>query len=331
MSSQTSSLPITEHEMKPVVHLGLNVYRWTWEYQNLFLIECLRPLMVHFRSSVTGARFWFDRFDARGPHIMVLVSVPSVLADRARELMIQRLDEFATAHQELSGVGEQEAERLHRSVGRTTLCAPDREPGLATENSYLLFTQPPGDYPFHLTASWPAEVEERAWTLVDDLAGWTIGRLAAKAGHKPTREAIMWLASLERHLRSSCDDPGGFWRFYAGTLLLSLPQRMRDDPAAVLDALDHAIGERNRGLFAGLWLEEERDGSPWSGLARLVQLVSQPSIGRTATMQFVRELAHWTLKQLCVSVAHEIPLVLYAWSLYLPEDGTNDALREKLA
>lgn len=313
------------------MHLGLNVYRWAWEDQNLFLTECLRPLMAELRAHVTGARLWFDRFDARGPHIMALVTVPSVVADTARELALRRLGEFATAHPERSGMSEQEAEHLHRSVRRTTLCAPDREPGLAAENSHLPFVQPLGDYPFHLTVSWPAEVEERAWALVDDLAGWTIGRLAANAGHKPTREAVLWLASLERHLRTAFDDPGGFWRFYASTLLWSLPQRLRDDPAAVLGAVSRAVGERNRELFAGLWREEEGDGPPWLGLTELVLLVSQPSVDRAAAARFIRELTHWTLKQLCVSVARELPLVLYAWSRYLNEESANDALREKLA
>jgi hypothetical protein len=324
--SQISSSLIAELGDGPMVYLGLNVYRWDWADQNVFLVECLGPLAGELRARSAAIRLWFDRVDARGPHVMVLLTLPSGLAEFAIDLAARRLDEFSRLHQRRGTVSAEEAERLHLSLRGLTLCPLDREPGLAEENSYQFFVQPHREYPFHLTARWPPEIRNKAWTLVDDLFTWTIGRIAAHNGRRPTREAVLFLAALEREVRGSFDEPEAFWRHYSGTLLFGLPGRLQDDPEEFFRALPRVIGSRNQDLFARLWRELEVEGPPWHGLAELVRLVSEPEVGAGSAMDFLRELAHWTLKQLCVSVSSEIPLVLYSWTrnlASLPDGGDN--------
>ena len=55
-------------------YLGLVAYCWGQEQQDRLLTECLKPAMEEWRSSGLTRRFWFDRFDARGPHVLGLLT-----------------------------------------------------------------------------------------------------------------------------------------------------------------------------------------------------------------------------------------------------------------
>jgi hypothetical protein len=299
------------------IHLGVNVYAWSQESQNRLLVGWLAPLVEQLRAEPARARFWFDRFNARGPHLIVLFTIPADVRKSVARTVAAGLDDWttaSTADRPLGGSGVDEAERFHQAVRGAVMCEADREEGLAEEGSYRLFEQPADEYPFHLTGALPPWVADELWMRVDELSLWTIGCIALNRERPPMATAIRWLASFEQELRRQDSRAESFWRFYAGTLLFGLPRRIADDEEGVLRALPRAVGTKNGGVFARIWDEMAGERGFGPDLAMLVQtLLAAAERLPKAAWALPRELVHWTLKQLCLPVDAEIPLILYAW------------------
>lgn len=300
-------------------YVGANVYCWDQEAQNRLLVDCVGPFVAELRRELAFTRLWFDRFDARGPHVVLLLTVPLGEDLLAAKRLGSRLDAHLSTQPRHGTASLEEVEKRHLSCKGLTLCEIDGEPGLAPEGSYRLFTHSAWGYPFRLTRGLPDETARETWRLLDELTSWTVSQLAAGPSGSTVRTAVHWLASFERLLREMCPRPEGYWRFHASTLLLGLPKQLEEDEGSVLESLRSVIRPRNERAFSAIWDEEARSGPCWPGLPELLRhVLAGTDPGAPSPWRLPREIVHWTLKQLCLYVAAEIPLVLYAWRRNLP-------------
>jgi hypothetical protein len=301
--------------MPESAYLGVNVYCWSQPEQNFLLVECLEPAVRELCSDFGRTRFWFDRFDARGPHIVTLFTLPPGATGEAEARLRPRLETFLAAHPPSGTVSIEEAEQRHRSCRGAFLSYLDRGPDLVQQGVYTFFEHSPHSYPYLLTRGLRPELEDSVWDLLHELSLWTILQLATDPAGSPVRIAVLWLAAFERILRRLHPHPEGYWRFHASTLLFGLSKRLQEDERQVLASLPSAVGEKNRKTFDALWHEMERQGPRWLPLEELLAFLLREADSTTldSPWRLLREIVHWTLKHLCLYVSAEIPLVLYAW------------------
>jgi hypothetical protein len=295
--------------------IGCNIYFWGWAEQSRLLVECLGPLAAGLRDEGLARGVWFDRFDARGPHLFALVTAASPAAggEVARRLS-GRLGEYLAARPSAAPMTPEEVAALHAQTRGKALCAADTQPGLAGNNSCVLFEHPPGGYPFPILAAGRSpEEEDEIWGLLSDLAAWGIARLAASPAAIPMGVAALWLAGLDRELRR-LGVAEGYWRYHATTLLLGLEERLADDERSAIASLPAAVGLKNFETFSRVWRDAEPRPPAWAPLPRLAGLLLAGGEA-TAVRRFaaLREAVHCFLKQLGVPVSMHIPLVLFAW------------------
>jgi lantibiotic biosynthesis dehydratase-like protein len=289
-----------------VSHLALHVFHWGDAPQNRLIAECLVPAARELRADGASRRFWFTRFDTRGPHVFALFTPAAGREAELRRRLARRLDAYLAAHPSTVELSPEEIERRHVECRGKQLSAIDAEPGFAPNNSYAMAPHPGDGYPFRLGAG--VADGDALWDAVEALVFWTVEQQRAGTA---TPGAVRWMAAVDHALHEGGVDPAEFWRHHATTLLVYLRERLDADEEGVLAALPGAVGERNRALFDALW---EGDG-PERALARpVVEIVLAPD-GRSdaARRSLLREINHFTLAQLGQPVKHHIPLVLYAW------------------
>lgn len=291
-------------------HTGCNVYFWGEREQDRLLVECLGPMADELREEGLADRFWYDRFDARGPHVFALFTGPDVAAQEVAHRLTRRLEGYL-AEQPSGLLLQEEAATRHAETRGKELCPVDGLPGLAANNSYVLFDQPERGYPFAL-ATGLANADE-LWDLLGDLARTAVRQLASRPGEVPTGAAMRWIAGLDLELRRA-GMAGDYWRYHATTLLVGLADHLANGEEEVLDSVPRSVGSRNQETFGRIW--EDASARPLSGplLPRLVDLTltddRRPLPRRLALL---REAVHCFLKQLGLPVRSHIPVVLYAW------------------
>ncbi len=289
-------------------HLGANVYLWDRREQNRFLARFLGPVLGELRGEGRVRRFWFDRFDARGPHLFLLFTVPPQAFPALRDELADRLTAYLAESPGPPGLDPETVAERHRQTRGGTLCEADALPGLADDHSFLLFEQSAHGYPFR--ASRPAAVHD-LWDLLDALSLWTLGQVERHAGGAPTAAGIRWLAALDRALRAS-GLAHDYWHYHAATLLLGLDAGRNGQERPRPAAFQRLIGAENLRLFARLWDQAEPADAGWPDCARLVDLtLAEP---RAEGFPALRQIAHSTWKQLGLLTSQEIPLVLFAWT-----------------
>jgi hypothetical protein len=295
-------------------HLGVNVYCWGQTEQNLLLVHCLAPFARELMSSLGSSCLWFDRFDARGPHIVAIFTVPTDAALEVETGLRRHLDAFLIDHPPSGAVNMKEAAQRHASCRGAYLSQLDRGSDLAPEGSYAFFRHSDDQYPFTLSTGMPLEVERRIWELLDDLSLWTIRQLAANPSAAPVRTAVLWLALFDQALNRLHPHPEDFWRFHASTLLFGLPRKLEENERQVIESLPAAVGKKNLQTFEEIWRDMERQSPCWPSIDHLLQcILTEAETTADSPWRLPREIVHWTLKHLCLYVASEIPLVLYAW------------------
>jgi Lantibiotic biosynthesis dehydratase C-term len=298
----------------PAIAVGANVYLWTQKAQNDLLVDSLEPLAREFAANDRTIRFWFDRFDARGPHLVVLFQAPAPAHESVAQRLAEVLSQFLVGHGTASGVSRSEIEHRHAACKGAILCDLDAQPGFAPENSWELFRQRAEDYPYRITARFPPSHARAFWEVIPDLCHWSVRQLAADPERGAPRTGLEFVAALDLHLFASGLDVEGFWRFYAGTLMFNVPARLASDPAEFLAALPKVVGEHNRSVFDRVWRSSQLTPCSWPRLGELIDLAAVPhTAGFQQPWRPLREVVHWALKYLGVSVRAEIPLILYAW------------------
>jgi hypothetical protein len=294
-------------------HLGLNIYYWGRGSQDRLLVDCLYPLTLDLRRDGRLERFWYDRFDARGPHLICLFTPgsgttigelesaidPRLLSHIARDPSLETVDpdELATRHEQCRG---------------KQLCSADELPGLADNNTVTWFEQTDRDYPFALARH--LEHAEDYWRLFDLQTRWVLDRLSAQRGRPSTGTAIKWLAALDVELRKAQRDAEGYWRYHASTLLLD----RRESETESAETLLEWVGESNTRIFGDVWDKVEALPSTWAHVRELARVAVEPEADSPRLRwAALRELTHVTLKQLGLPVRLHVPLVLFAWSRHL--------------
>lgn len=308
--------------------LGLNAYCWSQTAQNRLLCECVEPAVREIERDAPGLRFWWDRFDAGGPHVVATFTLPAGAAAGAERLLDERLTDFFRRHPQRGTIPIEEAEKRRISCSGQWICEADRRPGLAEEGTHLFFEASGATFPARLTRALPEEEAGAIWELVHELSLWAIEQNRANLDRGAPRTAVRWLASLERSLRQLHLETEAFWRFYAGSLLFGIPKRLAENEPGVLGSLRTAVGRRNEETFAHLWAEEEARGPLWPPMEPFVAaLFQQPTPSPSNPWRLPREVVHWTLKQLCLYVRSEIPLILYAWDRNLDRLSRDRGIR----
>jgi hypothetical protein len=319
MSDREPAPPAPERiDLVDLVDLGIAVYAWGWDDQDRLLAECLGPLARELRQAGLAERFWCDRYDARGPHLFCLLSVPAAVREEVAGRVSSRLDRHLARHPSTTALAAGELETRHRECRGRVQCEADAYPGFAANNSYHLFVHAPRGYPLALGHGLAEEGE--LWRMLTDSTLWSIEQL----GRQPRTAAAGWLAAVDRELRAPAAAPSAepassrsaaaYWRYHATTLILGLAERLESEEERVLASLPGAVGERNRDAFARLWAAADGpapNGSPEP--RRLVALLRRANLAESRRFAIQREIDHFTLKQLGLPVALHVPLVLFAW------------------
>lgn len=291
-------------------HVGVNVYLWGERDRDRFLTDCLGPTARALRHRGAADWFWFDRFDARGPHVFALFTTRSENGE-VTECLRTTIADYLPAHPSTSQLGPEELLQRHTGCRGVALCAADNLPGLATNNSFELFEHKTTGYPFFLAGGRAAGGE--LWRLLETAALWVINGLSS-GPDAAARMAIQWIASVDHQLRLAGADAMGYWHHHLVTLVHSFKNRLEPGNPEVVSRVEQAIGERNRRLFAAAWVQVEHNGPCWESLPRLVAIaLSGMDTDPLGPWALQREIDHFTLKQLGLSHPLHIPLVLFAW------------------
>src|SRR4051812_6556856 len=96
------------------IHLGANVYHHGWQHQNRLLADCVQPLLKEIDAQGIPLRFWFDRFDTRGPHVFSLLTVPEPRASEVRHLLSRTLDAYLAEHSTAGALDLEQVEAFHK-------------------------------------------------------------------------------------------------------------------------------------------------------------------------------------------------------------------------
>lgn len=290
-------------------HLGLVVYFWGRAEQIRLVVDHLAPAVRSLRRDELVQRFWFGRFDARGPHVFALFSSPARHLATLEARLSAGLDDYLVAAPSTVEIAPDELATLHAQCRGKVLCTADELPGMARNNSYRFFAHGDGDYPLQLGAG--LEAQTQLWQQVDAATSWAVDRL----GQGPTTvSAVHWIAAVDRALRACGVQPAAFWRYHAETLITTLSDRLKDDEAAVLAALPAAVGERNAAAFSRIWQDSSGDDRARPPAHDLVELVlAEPGLDEPRRHALIREINHTTLAQLFQPVQAHVPLILYAW------------------
>lgn len=291
-------------------HAALDVYHWGAASQDRLLGECLGPAVRALREEGVVRRFWFHRFNARGPHLFVLIGMPPGRAEEALRRLGGALEAYLAAHPSPVALSPPELEALHAQCRGRSLSATDREPGFGANNSLRVAPHPAGAYLLRETAAL-GDGEDEAWDLMTELALWTTGEVRAGRGEAG---AVAWIAAVDAALRRAGAPAEAHWRFYVTTLLHGLEERLEHAETEITRRLWEGLGPENRALFAAAW-RRAADGAPvWPGVDRLAALLDGGE-GRPAPERWrlLRETNHAVLAQLGMEVPLRVPLAIYAW------------------
>lgn len=303
--------------------LAANVYLFSIRRQNRFLAETLAPALPGLASDFEDFRFWFDRFDARGPHLFLLFSAAETGIDalraRLEALITGGLEALAAEGPADDTPGAARIEELHAACRGKTLCAADRQPGLAADGSFVLDSQPADAYPFHLTpAHGPADT---IWPRISALTNWTLEQRAAAGDEPATAAALRFMAGLDRQLRASDAEPADYWHHHLKSLMHELDALLEEKGEPFVDALAAGLGDANRRVFQQVWQWAETAEPAWDGLPALVSDVTTRGPG---AWRLLREIVHGALKQLGLVVPKHLPILIFGWLQYRrPADGSG--------
>lgn len=272
-------------------------------------MECLGPFAAELWRTGELDRFWFDRYDARGPHLFAVFGAPQNTLDRLAGRLSGALDRYLAENPSPETLTPERLERIHLQTRGRRQCEIDGRPGFGANDSWEVFSHPPLGYPFGLAGPDADEV----WRLATELALWTIERIAVRTEPPGLAEAVRWTAAVDRALRAAGADPAAYWRHHASTLVASEDASSEDGSPLDgfrVDDLPDALEPRHLENLGQLWEAAERDGGSWPELPRLVRAAL-----RGEGWALLRELDHAALKQQGIPVALHLPAVLFAWRL----------------
>lgn len=309
-------------------HLGVTVYLWQWREQNDFLVRCLAPVWETLDEAGLLERVWFDRYDARGPHLFcVLTPVEGADPDRLARVVEPRLQAYLEENPASAELSREELEKRHAECRGRSQSEVDRREGFGEPGTFELCRHPDDGYPFPIERLIPAPRREGLWRLVDGLSRWTVERIAAREGRTPVGAGLWLIASVDRQLRDLHGDSAPYWRHHAGSLLSRLETALQEEPRQAREEIEGLVKDETRTVLDGLWQRVERGETLWPRHRQLVETITcggeDPASRRR--WRALREVDHFTLKQLGLVVRMHIPPVLYALLRALDDEGAAAA------
>lgn len=307
-----------------MIHLGVNIYVSGHFQKDRLLVECIGPVAREVRRRGSLVRFWFDRFDARGPHIFAVLTIPAEIQRAVTMLLSTRITRHLATCPASDDLDPTELAARHAACQGKTLCEPDRYPGFAASDSFVIFEHESDGYPFCLSMG--AADTDALWTLVSDLSLWAIDRLGATTDRLET--AVHWVATVDRALGSHAASED-YWRFHAKALLPTLEGHLEKNADATLASLRRTMRTVDSQALLRAWPETRSLGRTWPGVDQLVRTVRDGGHGWSAerSWRLLFALNHGTLKQLGLPVAHHVPLILVAWLRRCRKDPAESSSR----
>ena len=299
--------------------LAINIYCFSDAGQNRLLTEVLGPACERFFESGALTRFFFDRFDARGPHVFAILALADAEAEReVLAALGKELEAFLADLPELAGPDEEEILARHQACRGKALCALDRLESFALRNSWAVARHDAIDYPFRIFAR--LEREAFFWQVFSEQSLWAIRQLAARGG-RASGAGLRWAASIDLGLRQGGIDGEAYWRYHLSTLLPNQAEALASSPAATAELLAPLVREPNRAAFDRVFAAAAAPDGKDPQALRLVEALAGEFAGRRPAEEgwaMLRELVHLSLKQLGLHLGFQIPLVVYAWRRWLP-------------
>lgn len=293
--------------------LALTVYRRGGGAQDA-LLGALAPVLRALASRGALGALWATRFDARGPHLFLLLEARR--EDEVREALEAALRAHLRAAPPSPPMDEAELLRRHAACRGNALAPDHRLPGLAPADGWVLEPQPANGYPLPLLRGMEPAAARAFLDAASVAFHWAAARVAAGEG---TRGALAWAAALDRAL-AAAGRAGEVWRHEATLLLPALGERLaRGEDVA--PSLERALSPGNRARFDAAWKVEDAETAV---LARaLVAAVHAPGVPEAARLPALREALHSVLLLLGLPVSAQLPLVLYAWLRTLAPAGAR--------
>jgi hypothetical protein len=294
------------------MHLGLNLYLWGQVHQDRLLIECIGPAVRELLRNGTCTTFWFDRFDARGPHLLLVLGIHGDGWTAATSLLSSRLDTYLVLRPSTEQLHLDELASRHEACRGKLLCDVDAETGFAANNTYRLFQHKAEFYPFSLAGDLTAADE--LWSRWCDVSLWA---LECIADGETQPAAARWVATIARVLDTM---PGGsepYWRHHTQRLIPGFEEWLRTAGARVVAAelrttMDSVGGDVLLAEFGG-------QAVPHGTIPNVDRLVHVVANGDDHVAErrwpLLYALTHTTLKQLGLRVPRHVPLILTAWLL----------------
>ncbi|MEM1178516.1 MAG: hypothetical protein AAGM22_09235 [Acidobacteriota bacterium] len=297
--------------------LAANVYLWEELEQNRYLVEVFLPFLRRYAGGDSRVDVVsYDRFDARGPHLFLVFRVVGDLAQVQHHFeTVTRT--FLDAGEVSGALSEIEVAKRHDDCRGKQQWSADGLGGLASDRTFLVEEQAAGGYPFNWWGRHEPSSRRDISLRTGDAARWSLDRIRVDK-EANMGAAVIWAAEfdaeLRRHLPPS--EAADYWRLHATTLLMSLVDRWREEPEAVLASLPGRVAPKTAAAFTRLFGEADgRDGAgPCAPMAGLVSACLDGAPDREAAWRALREIHHITWKQLGVYVKFHIPIVLFAWN-----------------
>jgi hypothetical protein len=293
--------------------LALNVHHRGTAAENRLLAGTVSPLLQRLEADGAVRAVWGTRFDARGPHLFLLVGTAPEDAERVREALVGAVRRHLARHPAGEPFTAEEVERRHAECRGKAFWAADRRAGIAPAESWEAGVPEPGDFPHTLVRGMDPAAETAYWSASTRLFHRLV---AAAAEGASTRAAVAWVAAADRALRKRGAAEEA-WSHHAAALLPPLEARLHADRAGVLASLPAAVTPRNRALFEAAW------GAPDPELEALAGEVVGATLAEDARspvhrLRALRASTHAALLLLGLPVAAHVPLVLHAWARSLP-------------
>ncbi|MEM7482694.1 MAG: lantibiotic dehydratase C-terminal domain-containing protein [Acidobacteriota bacterium] len=291
-------------------HLAGNVYRWHLPEQTALLVNGLVPAIRDLRRTGSISHFWFDRFDARGPHLFLLLTVSPGRLGEVRRALGEAIRHHLSEHPASGEIGEDELALRHRQCLGKSLCVTDAEEGFAERDSVRWCAQPADGYPLRLLRA--TSRPDEAWRIFDRLADDVLRTLGE--GTSAMAAAVAWLSRLEAVLGRAWSHPSVYWRHHAASIIRRM--QTEDDMAA---RLAEVLGPANLDLLSRAWeSESSSEGPTAAALERLLAIIPPGEHRPSETSPYtgaalLREVVHVTLKQLALPIHRQRPLILYGW------------------
>jgi len=306
-------------------YLGLNVYLWERQEQNRFLISCWKPALHQLRQAVENVFAWYERFDARGPHIFAVLGTPGGELSAAADLLQAHIERFLAERQPSQALDPDALAELHADCRGKALWPADRRDGLATDRSFILQRHTGSGCPF---SYWQPFDDATRWEierLVNRSTEWALARLPADRDAN-VQAAVSWCADFDQHLGKHVGPSRAaeYWRHHAGTLVRGLEQRWQDDSDEVRRSLPGLIKPSSAAAFGRLWHDAESVAKDTSqSMGTMVRTIVENAPRQSVAWHAFREIHHSTLKQLGLFVRFHLPIIFFAWNRNLGE--TNRA------